>query len=194
MVQKNLWLILNYSNTNSCRSACKNKRHNRFVKVFAARSKAKAKPQRRELVDVPSIIPMNERKSIDIEPGEFSFFCVRDFEESDQPFSTHSNSTTRRKRSSSILEDKNYFPESNSTNSVLGLMVVRKYACQQEEERKRDINCTDASGTIDYFRAFQVTLRTQFHWSFITGQCDNSERDFSQHSYPTFDVFWIFIL
>ena len=44
-----------------------------IVKVFAARSKAKAKPQRRELIDVPSIIPMNERKWIDIEPGESSF-------------------------------------------------------------------------------------------------------------------------
>ena len=42
------------------------------VKVFAARSKAKAKPQRREPVDLPSIIPMNERKWIDIEPEESS--------------------------------------------------------------------------------------------------------------------------
>ena len=32
-----------------------------------------AKPQRREPVDIPSIIPMNERKWIDIEPGESSF-------------------------------------------------------------------------------------------------------------------------
>ena len=44
-----------------------------IVKVFAARSKAKAKPQKREPVDVPSIIPMNERKWIDIEPAESSF-------------------------------------------------------------------------------------------------------------------------
>ena len=43
------------------------------VKVFAARSKAKAKPERREPVDYsPSIIPMNERKWIDIEPGNSS--------------------------------------------------------------------------------------------------------------------------
>ena len=42
------------------------------VKDFAARSKAKAKPQRREPVDSPSIIPMNERKWIDIEPGDSS--------------------------------------------------------------------------------------------------------------------------
>ena len=40
------------------------------VKVLAAKSKAKAEPQKREPVDVPSIIPMNERKWIDIEPSE----------------------------------------------------------------------------------------------------------------------------
>ena len=43
-----------------------------IVKVFAARSKSKAKPQRREPVDLLSIIPMNERKWIDIEPGNHS--------------------------------------------------------------------------------------------------------------------------
>ena len=43
------------------------------VKDFACRSKAKAKTQRREPVDhSPSIIPMNERKRIDIEPGNYS--------------------------------------------------------------------------------------------------------------------------
>ena len=39
------------------------------VEVIAARSKAKAKPQKREPVDTPSIIPMHERKWIDIEPS-----------------------------------------------------------------------------------------------------------------------------
>ena len=44
-----------------------------IVKEFAARSKAKAKPQRREPVDYsPSIIPINDRKWIDIEPGDSS--------------------------------------------------------------------------------------------------------------------------
>ena len=37
---------------------------------IAARSKAKAKPQKREPIDTPSIIPMQERKQIDIEPSE----------------------------------------------------------------------------------------------------------------------------
>ena len=43
------------------------------VQDFACRSKAKAKPQRREPVDYsPSIIPMNERNWVDIEPGNHS--------------------------------------------------------------------------------------------------------------------------
>ena len=43
------------------------------LKVFAARSTARTKPQRREFVDYsPSIIPMSERKWIDIEPGNSS--------------------------------------------------------------------------------------------------------------------------
>ena len=39
------------------------------IKAIAARSKAKAKPHKREPVDTPSIIPMHERKRIDIEPS-----------------------------------------------------------------------------------------------------------------------------
>ena len=40
------------------------------IKVVAARSKAKAKPQQREPVDTPTTIPMHERKWIGIEPSE----------------------------------------------------------------------------------------------------------------------------
>ena len=40
------------------------------IKVIAARSKAKAKPQQRELFDTPTIMPMHERKWIDFEPSE----------------------------------------------------------------------------------------------------------------------------
>ena len=43
------------------------------VKDFACRSKAKAKPQRREPAGYsPRIIPMNRRNWIDIEPGKHS--------------------------------------------------------------------------------------------------------------------------
>ena len=40
------------------------------VKVIAARSKTKAKPQKREPVYTPTTIPMHERRWIDIEPSE----------------------------------------------------------------------------------------------------------------------------
>ena len=43
------------------------------MKDFACRSKAKAKPQRREPASYSlSIIPMNERNWIDIEPGNYA--------------------------------------------------------------------------------------------------------------------------
>ena len=63
------------------------------VKDFACRSKAKAKPQRRE--PSPRIIPMNRRTWIDIEPGKHSL-CVRSFEESNSSSSSFSASTSRR--------------------------------------------------------------------------------------------------
>ena len=60
----------NYNNTEVPADLPEEQTSQSSVKVFAARSKAKAKPQRREPVDLLSIIPMNERKWIDIEPGE----------------------------------------------------------------------------------------------------------------------------
>ena len=60
----------NYNNTEIPADLPEEQASPLVVKDFAARSKAKAKPQRKEPVDLPSIIPMNERKWIDIEPGE----------------------------------------------------------------------------------------------------------------------------
>ena len=62
----------NYNNTEVPADLPEEQASQLIVKEFAARSKAKAKPQRREPVDLPSIIPMNERKWIDIEPGNSS--------------------------------------------------------------------------------------------------------------------------
>ena len=64
----------NYNNTEIPADLPEEQASQSIVKVFAARSKAKAKPQKREPVDYSlSIIPMNERKWIDIEPGESCF-------------------------------------------------------------------------------------------------------------------------
>ena len=90
-----------------------------IVNVFAARSKAKTKPQRREPVDSPSIIPMSERKWIDIEPGASSFSAYEVSKKVINLLRTLSNSTTRRRRSSSILEDQELSPRSIPTISLL---------------------------------------------------------------------------
>ena len=77
------------------------------VKDFACRSKAKAKPQRKEPAgSSSSIIPMNARNWIDIEPGNQSLsLCVRSVEESNPSSSSFSTSTTRRGCSGSFLEN-----------------------------------------------------------------------------------------
>ena len=60
----------NHNNTETLADPHEDQTSQTSVKVIAARSKAKAKPQNREPVDTPSIIPMHERKWIDIEPSE----------------------------------------------------------------------------------------------------------------------------
>ena len=73
MDQINFVIDSNFNNTESPEDLPEEQASQLKVKDFAARSKAKAKPQRREPVDYsPSIIPMNERKWIDIEPGNSS--------------------------------------------------------------------------------------------------------------------------
>ena len=98
MGQNFSWIKLICDNTESLADLPEEQALQLKVKDFACRSKAKAKPQRREPVDhSPSIIPMNERKWIDIVPGNYSLsLCVRGFEESDPSSSTLSESTTRR--------------------------------------------------------------------------------------------------
>ena len=62
----------NYNNTEVPADLPEEQASQSSVKVVAARSKAKAKPQKRETVELRSTIPMKERKWIDIEPAESS--------------------------------------------------------------------------------------------------------------------------
>ena len=62
----------NHNNTEIPADPHEDEKSQTCVKVIAARSKAKAKPQKREPVDTPTIIPMHERKWIDIDPSEQS--------------------------------------------------------------------------------------------------------------------------
>ena len=60
----------NYNNTEVPADLPEEQASKSSVKVIAARSKAKTKPQKRETVELPNTVPMNERKWIDIEPAE----------------------------------------------------------------------------------------------------------------------------
>ena len=104
MEQTSTWTDSNHNNTEIPADPHEDQMSQTSVNVIAARSKAKAKPQKREPVDTSSIIPMHERKWIDIEPSEPSR-CVRIIEESDQSSLTQSNSTAERRWSNSILEN-----------------------------------------------------------------------------------------
>ena len=63
-------IVSNYNNTEVLADLFEEQASQSSVKVFAAILQAKAKPQKRETIELPSIAPMNERMWIDIEPAE----------------------------------------------------------------------------------------------------------------------------
>ena len=102
------------------------------VKDFACRSKAKAKPQRREPGDYsPSIIPMNERKWIDIEPGNHSLSAYE-----------VSKKVIHLLRHSQIVqrEDDGAVQFWRNFRIIFRETIDGKHAWQQEEEQKEDIS------------------------------------------------------
>ena len=125
------------------------------VKDFAARSKAKAKPQRRELVELPSIIPMNERKWIDIEPGNHSLSA---FEISKKVINLLQRSQTVQRENDGAVQFwkiKNYLR--NQFPQVQHWSDDRWTLCLAAGggAKRRYQYCTDISGTIVYLRALQ---------------------------------------
>ena len=111
------------------------------MKDFAARSKAKAKSQRREPVDYsPRIIPMNERKWIDIEPGNSSLFAYEISKKVIQLL-RHSQIVQREEDGAvQFWRIKNYLQSQFLQIPFFGLTIVGKHAWQQEEEQKGDIS------------------------------------------------------
>ena len=126
------------------------------VKDSACRSKAKAKPQRREPIgNLPSMIPINERSWIDIEPGEYS---LSEYEVSKKVIHLlrHSQKVFRDEdgavhfwRIKENLQDP--FPQSIHWSDD------RWKACLEAGggAKRRYQYCTDISGTIVYLRALQ---------------------------------------
>ena len=129
--------------------------------TVAVRSKAKAKPQQREPVDTPTIIPMHERRWIDIEPSEQTL-AAYDLSKKVISLLRH-NQTVQREEDGAIQFYRIKFifgiiPHKYS----IGLMIVGNLVWQQEEVRKRDISIAliirEESFTSELFRDTLETI------------------------------------
>ena len=124
------------------------------VKVVAARSKAKAKPQKRELVDTPSIIPMHERKWIDIEPSEPTL-AANEVSKKVISLLRH-NQTVQREDDGAIQFWRTKFHLRNEISQVQHSSDERWISCLAAGGSKRRYQyCSDNSGTILHLRALQ---------------------------------------
>ena len=116
----------------------------------------KQKPQRREPVDYsPSIIPMSERKWIDIEPGESSFSAY-EISKKVILLLRHSQIAQREEhRAVQFWRIKNYLQ--NPFPQILYWSDDRWKACLAAGggAKRRYQYCTDNLGTIIYLRALQ---------------------------------------
>ena len=125
------------------------------IKVVAARSKAKEKPQEREPVDTPTIIPMHERKWIDIDP---SAPCLTAYEVSWKVISLlRHNQTVQREEDGAIQFWRIKLHLRNQFSQVQHWSDERWKSCLAAGggSKRRYQYCSDDSGTILYLRALQ---------------------------------------
>ena len=145
----------NYNNTEVPADLPEEQASQSSVKVIAARSKAKAKPQKRETVELPSTIPMNERKWIDIEPAEPS---ISAYEVSKKVINLlRHNQTVQREDDGAVQFWRIKFHLRNQIPQILYWSDDRWKACLAAGggTERRYQNCSDISGTILYLRALQ---------------------------------------
>ena len=123
------------------------------VKVIAARSKAKAKPQKSEPVDTPSIIPMHERRWIDIEPSKQDL-AAYDVSKKVISLLRH-NQTVQREKDGAIEFYRIKFYLRNHSSQVQHWSDDRWKACMAAGggSKRRYQYCSDNSGRILYLRA-----------------------------------------
>ena len=125
------------------------------IKVVAARSKAKAKPQQRELVDTTTTIPMHERRWIDIEPSEQTL-AAYDLSKKVISLLRH-NQTVQREKDGAIEFYRIKFYLRNHSSQVHNWSDDRWKACLAAGggSKRRYQYCSDNSGRILYLRALQ---------------------------------------
>ena len=128
------------------------------VKVIATRSNAQAKPQKTELVDTPSIIPMHERKWIDIEPAEQTL-AAYDVSKKVISLLRH-NQTVQREEDGAIQFWRIKFHLRNQSSQVQHWSDERWKSCLEAGggSRRRYQYCSDNSGRIFTSVLFRDTL------------------------------------
>ena len=124
------------------------------IKVVAARSKAKAKPQPRVLVGTTAIIPMHERRWIDIEPSEQN---LASYDLSKKVINLRHNHTLQRAEDGAIEFYKIKIYLRNHHSQIQLWSDDRWKACLAAGggSKRRYQYCSDDSGTNLYLRALQ---------------------------------------
>ena len=125
------------------------------IKVVAARSKAKTKPQPRELVGTTATIPMHERRWIDIEPSEQN---LASYDLSKKVISLlRHNQTVQREKDGAIEFYRIKFYLRNHHSQIQVWSDDRWKACLAARggSKRRYQYCSDNSGRILYLRALQ---------------------------------------
>ena len=145
----------NYNNTEVPADLPEEQASQSSVKVVAARSKAKAKPQKRETVELPSTIPMNERKWIDIEPAETSLSA---YEVSKKVVNLLRHCQTIQREDDGAVQFwrikfylRNQFPQNQYWSDDRWKICLAAGG----GTKRRYQYCSDISGTIVYLRALQ---------------------------------------
>ena len=125
------------------------------IKVVAARSKAKAKPQPRELVGTTATIPMHERRWIDIEPSEQNL-AAYDLSKKVISLLRH-NQTLQREEDGAIQFYRIKCHLRNHSSQVQHWSDDRWKSCLAAGggSKRRYQYCSDNSGRIFYLRALQ---------------------------------------
>ena len=125
------------------------------MKVVAAISKAKAKPQPREVVGTTATIPMHERRWIDIEPSEQN---LASYDLSKKVISLlRHNQTLQREQDGALEFYKIKFYLRNHHSQIQVWSDDRWKACLAAGggSKRRYQYCSDDSGRILYLRALQ---------------------------------------
>ena len=148
---------LNYNNTEVPPDLPEEQASQSSVKFVAARSKANSKPQKRETVELPSTIPMNERKWIDFEPAEPSL-SVSAYEVSKKVVNLlRHNQTVQRDEYGAVQFWRIKFHLRNQFPHNQYWLDDRWKVCLAAGggSKRRYQYCSDISGTILYLRALQ---------------------------------------